>query len=76
MFKQLLLRKMLAAKLKGVPQEQQDMILGALEKDPDLFMRLAKEVEEKTKSGMSQMDAAQKVFTAHQDELKKVLGQQ
>ena len=75
MFKQLILRKLIQSKLKGVPQEQQDVILDALEKDPELFMRLAKEVETKTKSGMSQMDAAQKVFSAHQEELKRLLGQ-
>lgn len=75
MFKQLLLKKLIAGKLKGVPQEQQDLIFGALEKDPELFMRLASEVDAKTKSGMSQGDAARRVFEAHQDELKRLLGQ-
>jgi hypothetical protein len=72
--KQLLLKKMLAHKLRGVPQEQQDMIFAALEKDPDFFMRMAAEAEAKTKSGMSQAEAAQRVFSAHQEELKRLLG--
>jgi hypothetical protein len=61
------------SKLKDVPAEQRDMIVAAVEKDPELFMRLAQEIEAKTKSGMSQMDAAQRVFSAHQDELKRLL---
>lgn len=73
MFKQLLLKKLMESKLKDVPAEQRDMIVAAVEKDPELFMRLAQEIEAKTKSGMSQMDAAQRVFSAHQDELKRLL---
>lgn len=75
MFKQFLMKKMIERQLKDVAPEQRDMIFKAFEKDPDLFMRLAAEAEEKTKSGMSQMDAAQKVFAAHADELRKLLGE-
>lgn len=66
---------MMQRQLAGVPKEQQDMILSAIEKNPDLFMNIAQEVDAKVKSGMSQMDAAQRVFAAHQDELRKLLGQ-
>ncbi len=66
---------MMERQLQGVPKEQQEMLLTAVEKNPDLFMQIAKEADEKVKSGMNQMDAARSVFEAHQDELKKFLGQ-
>ncbi len=74
MFKEFLMKKMIERQLKDVPAEQRDMIFKAFEKDPDFFMRLAAEADEKTKSGMDKMAAAQKVFAAHADELKKLLG--
>ena len=75
MFKQLLLRKMMERQLQGVPKEQQEMLLSAIEKNPELFAQIAQEVDHKVKSGMGQMAAAQQVFAAHQDELKRLLGQ-
>ena len=75
MFKQLLLKKLMQSKLKDMPAEQRDMIINAVEKNPELFMQIAQETDAKVKSGMSQMAAAQQVFAAHQDELKRVLGQ-
>lgn len=75
MFKEFLMKKMLERQLKDVPPAQRDMIFRAFEKDPDFFMRLAAEADEKAKSGMDRMQAAQKVFAAHADELRKLLGQ-
>ncbi len=75
MLKQLLLKKLISSQLKGVPPEQQAAVLAAFEKDPDFFMRIAQEADEKTKSGLDRMAAAQEVFAAHQDELKRLLGQ-
>ncbi len=63
------------SKLKDMPVEQRDMIIAAVEKNPELFMQIAQETETKVKSGMNQMAAAQQVFAAHQEELKRVLGQ-
>jgi hypothetical protein len=74
MFKEFLMKKMIERQLKDVPAEQREMVFKAFEKDPDFFMRLAKEAEEKTKNGMNQMAAAQSVFAAHADELKKLFG--
>lgn len=65
---------MLERQLKGMPADQRQMVLGAFEKDPDFFMRLAKEAEEKTKAGMNQQMAAQTVFAKHADELRKLMG--
>ncbi len=57
---------------QGVPEAQIDMFLGIIEKNPQLFQAIAKEIEEKVKSGMSQMDASMEVMKEHQEDLKKV----
>lgn len=65
---------MLKKQLKNVPQEQQDMIMTAIEKNPDLFMKIAQEAQEKIKGGMGQQDAMMAVMQAHQEELKGAMG--
>lgn len=43
------MRKMLEKQLKDAPPEQRDMILGLLEKNPELFEKLAKEMQDEMK---------------------------
>lgn len=74
MFQNFLLKTMLKKQMKNVPQEQQDMIFAMIEKNPDFFMKIAEEAQEKIKGGMSQQDAMNAVMLKHQDELKKVMG--
>ena len=74
MFQNFLMKTMLKKQLKNIPQEQQDMIFAAIEKNPDFFMKIAQEAQEKIKGGMSQQDAMMMVMKSHQDELKQVMG--
>lgn len=71
MFKNFLLKKML--RTQGVPEAQVDMVIAMMEKDPELFKKIAKEIEEKIKSGTDKMQAAQIVMQKYQDELKKLV---
>ncbi len=68
------MRKMLASKLKGVPQEEQDKIMKIIENNPELFQKIAHEVQEKIKGGMDQMAATMAVMKAHESELKQTVG--
>jgi len=68
MFKNFLLKKML--KSQGVPEEQIDMLLTMMEKDPELFKKIAKEIEEKVKSGMGQQQAGMAVMQKYEAELR------
>ena len=70
MFQNFLIRKMLRS--QGVPEAQIEMFIQMMEKNPELFKTIAKEIEEKVKSGMSQTDAGMQVMKAHEDELKKL----
>ncbi|MEI6528442.1 MAG: hypothetical protein WCO10_02085 [bacterium] len=71
--KSFLMKKMLKSQMKGVPEAQQDMILSAVEKNPQLFENIAKEVQELMKSGKDQMSATMEVMRKHQAELQDVM---
>lgn len=71
MFQNFLLKKML--RTKGVPEAQIDMFIAMMEKNPELFQIIAKEVEEKVKSGMSQEGAGIEVMKKYEEELKKLV---
>ena len=72
MFKNFLLKKML--KKQGVPPEQIDMLLNMMNKDPELFKKIAKEIEELTKKGFNQQQAGMQVMQKYQSELQKLAG--
>ena len=68
------MKQMLKKQMKGVPEEQQEKIFAMVEKNPDFFMKIAKEVQDKMGNGMSQQDATMAVMRSHEEELKSVMG--
>jgi hypothetical protein len=74
MIKNFLMKKMLQRQMKDIPKEQQDVIMRAVEKNPDFFEKIAKEIEQKTKQeGKDQNSAAFEVMRKHQGELQKIM---
>lgn len=68
------MKQMLKRQLKQLPEEQQQQILTVVEKNPELFEKIAKKVQERVKEkGEDQQTAAMAVFQQHQSELKQVL---
>ncbi len=60
--------------MKGVPVEQQQMIIEMLEKDPQLFEKIAKEMQAELKAnGNNQMQAAMKVLPKYQKEITSIM---
>lgn len=74
MFKAFLMKQMMRKQLAQLPERERALLLRAVDKNPDFFLNIAKEVEEKTKSGMDQQMAAMAVMSKHQDELRRMLG--
>lgn len=70
MFKNFLLKKML--RTQGVPENQIDMVINMMEKNPELFKTIAEEIQEKMKQGKDQNAASMEVMQKYQDELKKI----
>jgi len=72
--KQFALKKVLQSQMKGVPEDQQQMIMEMIEKDPALFEKIAKEMQAELKvNGNNQMAAAQKVLPKYQKEIMAVM---
>jgi len=72
--KDFFLKKMIKSQLKNVPADQQEMIMKLVEEHPELFAKIAKEVQALTKGGKSQMVAMMEVMKKYQKELQGALG--
>jgi hypothetical protein len=67
------MKQLLKRQMKGIPEDQQNMILGIVEKNPDFFMKIANDIKEKVNGGMKQGDAVAAVMKANEVELKKIM---
>ena len=54
--------------VREIPIDLEDMI----EKNPELFKKIAEEAQEKMKAGGNQMDTVMEVLKSHEEELKKL----
>lgn len=72
--KNFMMKKLLEKQLKDAPAEQRDMIMTLMEKDPDLFEQIAKEVQAEMKAGKNQMAAVMKVMPKYQEKLRALMG--
>lgn len=72
--KQFAMKKVLQSQMKNVPEDQQQMIMEMLEKDPALFEKIAKEMQAELKAnGNNQMAAATKVLPKYQKEIMAIM---
>lgn len=73
MLKNFLMKKMLKSQLKGIPEAEQDRIITMVTENPELFEKIGKEVQEKVKGGMNQMEATKRVMDKYKSEIEKVM---
>lgn len=73
MFKNFLVKKLMKSQLKNMPKEQADMIGGMIEKNPELFMKIAQEAQVLVKGGKNQMAAMMEVSKKYQKELQQLM---
>ena len=69
------MKQMMKKQLKGMPQDQQDMIMEIVEKNPEFFNTIAEEVKKETDAGKDQMMATMMVMKKHQAELQRSMMQ-
>jgi len=68
------MKKVLQSQMKNVPEDQQQMIMEMLEKDPALFQKIATEMQAELKSnGNNQMAAAMKVLPKYQSQIMEIM---
>lgn len=73
--KDFFMKKMLGNQLKksGLPPEQQEKVMNAMMKNPQLFEKIAKEIKELEKQGKNQMFASMEVMKKYQNELRDLM---
>ncbi len=73
--KSMLMKKMIGSQMKGMPQDQQDAILTAVEKNPELFQKISADIKAEMKKGKDQMAATFAVMPKYKEELQRAMGQ-
>lgn len=58
---------------QGVPEAQIDMFIKMMEKNPELFQKIAMETKAKIDSGMDQQSASMEVMKKYEADLKKLI---
>lgn len=60
--------------LRNAPKEAREMVEKLMEKDPELLLKLATEVQAEMKAGKGQQEALMAVAMRHKDILQGILG--
>jgi len=71
--KDFLIKKMVRAKMKNLPKDQQDMIIALVSENPEFFKTIQKEIEAKKKQGQNEQMAMMQVMREHQAEIQKLM---
>ncbi len=66
-------KSLIKKQLNGIPDDQVDLLINAMEKNPEFFKQLADEIQTKVSAGMSQQDAAMLVMKGRKEELKRIV---
>lgn len=74
MFKKFLLKQVLQSQLKHVPAAERDKLMAIVEKDPEFFVKLATDAQEKIKGGMEQTAAMAAVMKENEAKLRELVG--
>ena len=72
-FKNMMVKQMVKSQMKGIPEDQQEKIISAIESNPQFFEDITKKIEQKIKEGKDQTSAAMEVMRENQNELRKMM---
>ncbi len=70
--KTFLMKQVIKRQFKDVPDSQVDMIMDLVNKNPELFEKIGKEIKAMTDKGRDQMAASMEVMRKYQSELSKI----
>ena len=72
--KDFFVKKLIESKLKDVPEAQREQIIKLVTENPELFEKIGKQIQQKTKEGKTEMAASMEVMRKYQSEIQKVMG--
>ena len=64
---------MVRSQMKGVPKEQQDMIIALVSENPEFFKKIQEQMEAKKKNGQNEQMAMMQVMRENQAEIQKLM---
>ena len=67
------MKQAMKSQLKNVPKDQQEKIMGLIDKNPEFFTQMAEKVKNKIDSGKPQMAAMMEVMQENREELQKMM---
>lgn len=70
MIKEFFLKQAVKHGTKNLPKDQQEQLIAAVEKNPELFAKIAKEIEVLKKQGKPEMYATLDVMKKYQKEMQ------
>ncbi|HEU0081059.1 MAG TPA: hypothetical protein VFQ72_03485 [Candidatus Paceibacterota bacterium] len=74
MLKKFLMKQAMKAQLKDIPQDQQDMLIDMVEKNPAFFENLAKEMKEGVDAGRDQQAVMMELMGKYRDDIGRMIG--
>lgn len=72
MLKQFLMKQLIKSQLSKLPKEAQNMIMSIMEKNPDLLMKMAEDVQAAKAAGKSDQEAFMSIGEKYKNELHKL----
>ncbi len=76
MIKEFFLKQAVKYGAKDLPKDQQEMLIKGVEKNPELFNKISKEIDALKKQGKPEMYAALDVMKKYQKELQETFKKQ
>lgn len=67
------MEKMLEKQLGQLPPAQREMVMKAVQDNPDFFKKIADEIKAEEKAGKSQMAASMSVMRKYQGDIQKIM---
>lgn len=64
---------MVRSKMKGLPKDQQDMIIALVSENPEFFKKIQEQIEAKKKAGQNEQMAMMQVMRENQAEIQKLM---
>ncbi|HEY4528335.1 MAG TPA: hypothetical protein VJJ48_00705 [Candidatus Paceibacterota bacterium] len=71
--KDFFIKQALKHKLKDVPEAQREVMMEAMEKNPEFFKKIGDEIKALTKEGQSELAATMTVMRKHQGEFQRIM---
>lgn len=73
MLKEMIFKKILKSQMRGVPEAEQEKVLKMVTENPELFKKIAEDIDKKIKGGKDKMSATMEVMQSYRNELEKLV---